>query len=280
MADTLKQFAENLTIIGCGNMAGAMLARWLDAGLSPAQVAVIDPGAPDLAPGIAHHASIADWAAAGGRAEYVMIATKPQQFAEVAAALAGQMAPTTHIISIMAGVSLADTAGALPGAAAYARLMPALPVRVGAGVMVLTLAAGGAAPAHLAATTAQLAAPLGTVVELADDGQMDLVTAFTGSGPAFVMRLIEAYAAAGERLGLSTDQALTLANQTFGGTSALLSSGPTPPGEWVNRVASKGGMTQAGLDVLDAEGRLVNLLTDVLRATRDRGRELADLARG
>src|SRR3546814_9289482 len=109
---------------------------------------------------------------------------------------------------------------------------------------------------------------------------MDLVTAFTGSGPAFVFRLIEAYAAAGERLGLSPDEALRLAAATFGGATALLADSGEKPGALAAKVASKGGMTQVGLDILDTDGQLVALMTNVLRAARDRGRELADIARG
>jgi pyrroline-5-carboxylate reductase len=118
------------------------------------------------------------------------------------------------------------------------------------------------------------------VVPLADDTAMDLVTAFTGSGPAFVFRLIESYAAAGERLGLSADDALKLAMATFGGSTALLADSGEKPGTLIAQVASKGGTTQAGLDVLDEDGQLAALFTNVLRAARDRGRELADIARG
>ena len=122
--------------------------------------------------------------------------------------------------------------------------------------------------------------PLGKTVVLADDSTMDLVTAFTGSGPAFVFRLIESYAAAGERLGLSAEDALALATATFGGATALLADSGEKPGALIAQVASKGGTTQAGLDVLDSDGQLAALLTNVLRAARDRGRELADIARG
>src|SRR3546814_13749251 len=98
--------------------------------------------------------------------------------------------------------------------------------------------------------------------------------------PAFVFRLIEAYAAAGERLGLSPDEALRLAAATFGGATALLADSGEKPGALAAKVASKGGMTQVGLDILDTDGQLVALMTNVLRAARDRGRELADIARG
>src|SRR3546814_12871801 len=85
------------------------------------------------------------------------------------------------------------------------------------------------------------ALPLGTVVALPDDSTMDLVTAFTGSGPAFVFRLIESYAAAGERLGLSAEDALNPATATFGGATALLADSGGKPGVPDRSEGSRGG---------------------------------------
>lgn len=251
-----------------------MLDRWLAAGLDRAQVAIVDPFATGRE-GVAQFASLAEWQAADGRAEWVMLGMKPQQLGEVADTLAPLATGNVHLLSILAGVSLADLAARFPGAGAHVRILPNLAVRIGAGVTAVATA-GHADEAAIGA----LLQPLGHVVTLADDSTMDLVTAFTGSGPAFVFRLIESYAAAGERLGLSTDDALALATATFGGATALLADSGEKPGVLIAQVASKGGTTQAGLDVLDSDGQLAALLTNVLRAARDRGRELADLARG
>lgn len=274
MTKILKGFAGRLLLVGCGNMAGAMLDRWLAAGLDPAQVAVVDPVAPPRE-GIAHFAALGDWAAAGAGADWIMLGMKPQQLGDVAAELAPFVSDDTHLLSILAGVSLADLAARFPAAKAQVRILPNLAARIGAGVSaVATL--GDADQAAIAS----FLDPLGTVVTLDDDSTMDLVTAFTGSGPAFVFRMIESYAAAGERLGLSAEDALKLATATFGGATALLTDSGEKPGTLIAQVASKGGTTQAGLDVLDAVGDLTALLTNVLRAARDRGRELADIARG
>jgi pyrroline-5-carboxylate reductase len=270
----LKAFSGRLLLVGCGNMAGAMLDRWLAAGLDPAQVAVVDPYA---APrdGVALHASLADWRAADGRADWVMLGMKPQQLGEVAEDVAPAVGGGVHLLSILAGVPLADLAARFPEARAQVRIVPNLAARIGAGVSAMA----GVGDIDRTAVEALLA-PLGAVVPLPDDSTMDLVTAFTSSGPAFVFRLIEAYAAAGERLGLSAEDALTFATATFAGAAALLSDSGEKPGALIAQVASKGGTTQAGLDVLDSDGQLAALLTNVLRAARDRGRELADIARG
>ena len=274
MTKALRNFSGRLLLVGCGNMAGAMLDRWLAAGLDPALVAIVDPYAATRA-GIAQHASLDEWQAAGGSADWIMLGMKPQQLGDVADVLAPLATGKVHLLSILAGVSLSDLAARFPDAGAQVRILPNLAARIGAGVSaVATL--GDADDKAIDA----LLDTLGKTVRLADDSTMDLVTAFTGSGPAFVFRLIESYAAAGERLGLSAEDALALATATFGGATALLADSGEKPGVLVAQVASKRGTTQAGLDILDSDGQLAALLTGVLRAARDRGRELADSARG
>jgi pyrroline-5-carboxylate reductase len=274
MTKVLRDFSGRLLLVGCGNMAGAMLDRWLAAGLDRAQVAIVDPVAMPR-DGVVQYASLAEWQAAGGAADWIMLGMKPQQLGEVADVVAPLVTGEVHLLSILAGVSLADLTARFPNAGAQVRILPNLAARIGAGVTaVATL--GEADDASITA----LLDPLGQTVTLPDDSTMDLVTAFTGSGPAFVFRLIESYAAAGERLGLSAEDALALATATFGGATALLADSGEKPGVLIAQVASKGGTTQAGLDVLDSDGQIAALLTNVLRAARDRGRELADIARG
>lgn len=274
MTKSLRNFAGRLLLVGCGNMAGAMLDRWLAEGLDPGRVAIVDPAASPRE-GVSQFASLADWNAAGGDADWIMLGMKPQQLAEVADDLGPVVTADTHLVSILAGVSLADLAARFPNAKAQVRVLPNLAARIGAGVSAVATLGD---PDDDGVTA--LLDPLGTVVPLSDDMAMDLVTAFTGSGPAFVFRLIEAYAAAGERLGLSAEDALKLATATFGGATALLADSGDKPGALIVQVASKGGTTQAGLDVLDEGGQVAALFTNVLRAARDRGRELADIARG
>ena len=274
MTKNLRNVSGRMLLVGCGNMAGAMLDRWLSAGLDPALVTIVDPAATPR-DGVSHHASLAEWKASGSAAEWIMRGMKPQQLGEVAGDLAPVVTGDAHLLSILAGVSLADLAARFPEAKAQVRILPNLAARIGAGVS--ALASQGAPDLE---SIESLLTPLGTVVPLADDSSMDLVTAFTGSGPAFVLRLIESYAAAGERLGLSPDDALKLAIATFDGATALLADSDEKPGTLITQVASKGGTTQAGLDALDDGGQLAALFTNVLRAARDRGRELADIARG
>lgn len=276
LVQKMRAFPGRLLLVGCGNMAGAMLSRWIGAGLDPAQVAIVDPTPPADA-GVATYADLVAWQAADGQADWILLGMKPQQLGEVADTLAPLASGETRLLSILAGVPLTDLTARFPTAKSHTRILPNLPARIGMGVSAVTSVGSDAADDAL---VDGLLEPLGQVLRLAEDSQMDLITAFTGSGPAFVLRLIEAYAAGGERLGLSATEALALATATFGGTSALLAQSGDVPGALIAQVASKGGTTQAGLDVLDADGKLAGHMTEVLRAARDRGRELAELARG
>ena len=270
--------AGRLLLFGCGNMAGAMLLRWIERGLDPARVTVIRPSAAPVADGVAVFADVAAWRAAGHAADTLMIGIKPQMLNAAAEDISAALDPGTGVVSLLAGARIDDHRAVLPDARTILRAMPNTPVRVGRGVVALA-AEPSVANADLAAVDA-LMAPLGTTLWLEDESQFDLVSAFTGSGPGFVYRLIDAYAAAGARLGLSRDAADAMARATFDGALALLAASDEAPADLAARVASKGGMTQAGFDVFDDDGRLIALFADTLRAARDRGAALAASTRG
>ena len=121
--------------------------------------------------------------------------------------------------------------------------------------------------------------PLGAP-EWIDEEEFDLVTALAGSGPAFVYRFIDALALAAAELGLPEDKAKRLALAMVDGAAALAAASEHDPGELARRVASPGGVTQAGLDALDQGDSLRELLVTTLRAARDRSAEMAAEARG
>ena len=124
-----------------------------------------------------------------------------------------------------------------------------------------------------------LASRLGSAEWLGDEAQFDLVTALTGSGPGFVYRFIDALAGGAAELGMDRAQAERLAKQMVAGAAALAADSSHSPADLAWRVASPGGTTQKGLDVLDEGGALGDLLTRCLKATRDRERDLAQQLR-
>jgi pyrroline-5-carboxylate reductase len=261
---------ESLLIVGCGNMAGAMLRGWLAAGLDPGRFTVADPARPEMprVRWLEEIPSEVDFDA-------ILLGVKPQLLSAVAPAVAPLAGSATTVMSLLAGVDLATLAAAFPQAWAHVRLMPNLSVEVGKAP--IALVERGLAERARAALV-ELMEPLGNP-EWVPEASFDLVTALAGSGPGFVYRFIDALAVAAAELGLPREQADRLALATVEGAAALAAASPHSPGELARRVASPGGMTQEGLDVLDRDHALVRLLTETLRAARDRGEQLARDAR-
>ncbi|HWI86864.1 MAG TPA: pyrroline-5-carboxylate reductase [Sphingomonas sp.] len=259
-------------LVGCGNMAGAMLRRWLECGLDPREVTVIrksgDPVAADVTVLTAPPPD-------GPVPAMVMLGVKPQMLDVIAPTLASALAPETMLVSILAGVELAALRRRFPKPRQIVRAMPNTPVALGQGVVALASTDADAAGHD---RVMALMAPLGTV-EWVDEELFDAVTAVAGSGPAFLFRFIDALAAAGADAGLPDDQAARLALATVRGAAALAAQTPESPRLLADRVASPGGSTRRGLDVLDAPDGLSPLLRNTLTAAILRNREMAQTAR-
>lgn len=260
-------------LIGCGNMGGAMLAGWLAGGLPAEAFTVVDPFLSAPPEGVALLREVPAPSAAAFDA--VVLGFKPQLWAEASAPLVPLCGPATVVLSMLAGVELETLQGRFPQAGGIVRLMPNLAAALGKAPIGLF----GAVDAAGRALTDRLMAPLGQAEWVADEADMHLITALAGSGPAFVYRLIDALASAAAALGLPRDQADRLALSMVEGATALAASSDDSPGRLADRVASPGGTTRAGLDVLDAGGRLRHLIEDTLRAARDRSAEMAAEAR-
>ena len=259
-----------LWLVGAGNMGGAMLARWMsDDVLSADQVTAIDPGSPEVPDGVRLVAAPPP----GETPDIVVLAIKPQLLDSVAPGLA-HLHPQL-LVSILAGVEEATLAARIP-AAATVRAMPNLPVALGKGVVALHSTDGDATAR---ATAEKLMAPLGLVEWIADEALFHAVTALSGSGPGFVYRFIEAMAAAGTALGLPAGQAQRFAIATVEGAAALAATSGDTPARLAERVASPGGTTRAGLDVLDADEAMNALVAATLAAAARRSEELAEAAR-
>lgn len=251
-------------IIGCGNMAGAMLSRWLETGLDAASVTVVDPAMPEFA-GVTCLPSIPNDARPASR---VLLAVKPQMLGDVSEDVARLIGPETQLWSILAGVEVATLIELFAEAGSVVRIMPNLPVRLGKGVVALHSPRG-----EVPAVTA-LMQPLGLVEWIEREDDFHLVSALSGSGPAFLYRFIDALGSAAAALGMEEARARRLALGTVEGSAALAASGDTDPATLADRVASKGGMTREGLNILDAEKALETLLKETLEAAVSRSREM------
>lgn len=263
--------AGPIWLVGCGNMAGAMLRRWLDCGLDPREVTVIRKSGAPVADGVT---VLTAPPPDGPVPTMVMLGVKPQMLDPVAPGLAPLLAPETMLVSILAGIDLPALRQRFPRAGQIVRAMPNTPVALGQGVVAL---ASDSVDASARSRAEGLMALLG-LAEWIDDTLFDAVTALAGSGPAFLFRFIDALAEAGADAGLPPGQAARLALHTVAGSAALAMSSAESPHALAERVASPGGSTRRGLDVLDEEGGLVPLVRNTLTAAILRNREMSAAA--
>ena len=269
----LANLSGTILLAGAGKMGGAMLEGWLRLGLSPANVAVIEPQpSPEVAALSGRGLRLNPPRDAVGDVAAVVLAVKPQTAPEAMPALAPFVGEATVVVSIMAGRTLRFLADALPQAA-LVRAMPNTPAAIGRGITVM-VANSRVSPEQRALVDALLSA-VGAVEWISDETLMDAVTALSGSGPAYVFLLAEAMAHAGAAAGLPPALAATLARATVAGSGELLQRSPLDPATLRQNVTSPGGTTAAALDVLMGKDGLERLMTAAIAAATKRSRDLA-----
>lgn len=262
---------RRLWLIGCGNMGGAMLHRWVESGvIRPDDVDVVNRSDRDLPHGVRQARDLPT----GALPDAVLLAVKPQQLDAVAARYAERLDGIPVLVSILAGVEERALAARFRAAAIF-RAMPNLPVALGKGVVALDTSDNDQSVRD---GVAALMAPLG-LVEWVAPARFDAVTALAGCGPAFLYRFIDALGRAGEQQGLAPDQAARMALATVEGAALLAAASDLSPALLAERVASPGGSTREGLDVLDRDDAIFTLLSETLEASRRRNAEMAAAAR-
>lgn len=264
---TLETVTEReLVLLGCGKMGSALLAGWLDAGVPPGAVRVIEPAPSDWLRGT----GVALDGPLPGAPAVALVAVKPQGMAAALPRIAHLGGGPTLVLSIAAGTPIRAFEAAFGPGTPVVRAMPNIPAAVGRGTTAITANdAAGASGLDLAEA---LLAGVGDVVRLAAEAQMDAVTAVSGSGPGYVFHMVEALARAGEAEGLAPDLAMRLARGTMAGAGAMLDADPRPAAALRESVTSPKGTTLAGLEVLMAE--LPDLMRRTVAAAAARSRDL------
>lgn len=258
-----------IVLIGCGNMGSALLSGWLKAGYQAEDILVIDPLAKDLPAGVRQ----AHAAGSGIPAPDVLVlAVKPQMLEKVAPSLGHLAAAHTTVLSVLAAVELAPLRRIMPQTGAIVRAVPNLPASMGLGITALV---ADRDDLSVRARMTGLVASLGPVEWLQEEWECDAVTAVSGCGPAFLFRFADATMQAGHRLGLAPDLVQRLVLNTLTGSAAMLQVSDEDAGTLAARVASPGGVTLAGLAVLDKDNALVSLLQRTLDAANARSEEMA-----
>ena len=268
------EFGRGIGFVGGGNMGRALLAALLRSGVEPAQLRVAEPQAA-TALALAADFGIAVTVDAGAFLEDIdvlVLAIKPQDMARVLKPLRATLQRRRPlVISVAAGLGTEQLQRWCGDGVPLVRAMPNRPALDGAGATGLYAADG--VDAALRARAAAIMATAGIVVWVEDETLMDVVTAVSGSGPAYFFRFAEALAAAGAAQGLPPAVATQLARATLQGAGAMAS----PHADLAalrQSVTSRGGTTAAALAAFDSAG-LERVVTTAVAAAVSRGRQLA-----
>ena len=268
----LAHIQDTILLAGAGKMGGAMLAGWLARGLDARRVAVIEPQPSDdikalLTKGVRLNPLPNEL----GAVATLVVALKPQSFRDAGAMLKSFTAPSTLMVSIMAGATIASIGEVCGGS--VVRAMPNTPAAIGRGITV-AVAAHNVSAAQRAVADALLRA-IGSVEWIADESLMDAVTAVSGSGPAYIFLLAEELARAGVEAGLPAELATKLARETVAGSGELLHRSELGSATLRQNVTSPGGTTAAALEVLMGPDGMQQLMTRAVIAATRRSKELA-----
>jgi len=263
-------------VIGFGNMGAAVVSGALRSGVIAADDTVIIDNRPERrAMAAMMGCEVAEDPALARGARHVLLSVKPQSFPEVARSIAGPSTGSerTIFISVMAGLAGSRILDALGGAAtphAVVRAMPNSPCRIGLGMTAIAPTAGCRPGDEAFACRLFEAVGRTTIVE---EDLLDAATAVSGSGPAYLFLLAEAWERAAIDLGFDPDTARLLVVQTILGSSRLLAEPEVDAKSLREAVTSKGGTTAAAIEVLERRG-FADILHEAIRAAETRGRQL------
>jgi pyrroline-5-carboxylate reductase len=264
----------NISVIGGGNMAAALIGGLAGKVTDGASIHVVDLN-PEALQNLAQRFGVSTATgidAAIEASEVIVLAVKPQQMKEVVAKLrphvTGQLG-----LSIAAGIRAVDLARWLGGHDAIVRCMPNTPALVGLGITGMVATAGVSAAQR--DTADLILRAVGSTVWLDDEAKIDAVTAVSGSGPAYVFYFIEAMQQAAQELGLTAQQGIELAKATFVGAAQLAAQSPEPVSLLRERVTSKGGTTYAALSSMEAAD-VKGAIIAAVKSAAVRGQELGD----
>jgi pyrroline-5-carboxylate reductase len=267
---------NRIAFIGGGNMATALIAGMIRHGAQPGGIAVAEPRAEALQElsreyGVATYTDNLD--AAEG-ASILVLAVKPQMMAEVCRSLRPVVQKYRPvIISIAAGIRIAQIERWLDGALPVVRCMPNTPAMISAGATALF--ANGRVSAPQRAEAQHVLDAAGLTVWVPEEDQLDTVTALSGSGPAYFFLMVEALENAAFSQGLSRETARALAAQTALGAGRMLIESGESAATLRQRVTSPNGTTQAALDSFRADG-FPAIVARAVDAARRRGFELSE----
>jgi len=266
----------HIALLGCGNMGGALLRGWLRSQTGSAYSVLAPKPPPEFSasPLVYLTSQFEDFIGQLSKCDLLVLAVKPQILPDICSALADRIPQTLPILSIAAGCSLSFFTSFFGDEARLIRAMPNLPASIGQGITALY------APKSLDPADKVLAEKVmnavGKTIWLSSEDQMHIVTALSGSGPAYFFYLAEKMGEAAEKMGLPDELAVTLVQETLIGSAALLSSQPeTSAGLYRQQVTSPGGTTEAAISYLHTH-HFDQTIFHALQAAAQRSRELQE----
>jgi pyrroline-5-carboxylate reductase len=272
---------ENTTVafIGSGVMGEAMIKGLIDQELLKGdQIIACDPRRERGHELVARYGVnfTADNAEAAMQAQIIVLSTKPQVMGEVAKSMGETARHATLVLSILAGVRISTLSKALHNANVV-RAMPNTPAQIGQGITVWT--ATPDVPEAQRHQARALLGALGEEIYMEDEKFLDMTTALSGSGPAYVFLFMEALIDVGVHMGFSRRDAERLVLQTIRGSVEYAMQSNTHPAPLRNQVTSPGGTSAAALYELE-KGGLRTVIADAVWAAYRRSTELGDLQEG
>lgn len=245
---------KKITLIGPGAMAEAIIAGLLRNGITTPDCILASGPRAERGEELRARYGIrpfTDNRAAASQADVVILSIKPQRLSRVLPNLAGAIQPGALVLSIIAGATLQTLADGLKHPAVV-RSMPNTPAQIGEGVTVWTAAASVSAEQRELAC--QILSALGQEVYVEEESYMDMATALSGTGPAYVFLFMEALIDAGVHMGLPRRIAEQLVQQTILGSVSYYQKNKIHPAQLRNQVTSPGGTTAAALYYLEKAG--------------------------
>jgi pyrroline-5-carboxylate reductase len=275
MALPIKAAAPVL-LVGCGKMGSALLQGWLEQGLEPSDVFIVEPYADSLQSFRAKGVTIVgaqNELPAELQPSTLILAVKPQMMDEAAATYRSTLQSRTLVVSIAAGKTITYFENIFGADCPIIRVMPNTPAAIGKGISVLC--ANDHVSDEQKASAEHLMSAVGLTDWIDDEDLINPVTALSGGGPAYVFLLIETMTEAGVQAGLSRELSGRLALHTVAGAGALAEAADEEPAQLRKNVTSPAGTTLEALNVLMADGGLEPLMIKAIQAATDRSRELA-----
>jgi len=271
---------NNIGFIGSGKMAGAIIKGLIKTGFTSSNNIIATQAEKE---GLEEKSKalgieiILDNTQLVQKSDVIFIAVKPNQVLGVLEEIKPFVTEEKLIVSIAAGINTVKLETNLPQGTKVIRVMPNTPALVGEGMS--GMVGGKVASEDDINFVKNLLSTIGKCIVVDDEKQMDIVTAISGSGPAFFYKVINDIARAGEKLGMNYDNALLLSIQTAIGSAKMALQREVSMETLISNVATKGGCTRVGVDVMEGVGinnstTTENLFFEVIKATTQKAYEL------